>query len=383
MMRAVLLALALLSGTGVAAARRAHGWILPAAYETDAEWTAYKKHFKVKYASPAEESYRRTVFEDALARAAEWNQENVAAGGKPVFGVTKFSDRTQAEFDANNKGRRGMGHGVPKNAKVATPRSDVGTVETVDWTAAGYVTPVKNQGQCGSCWAHSAVEQIESQWMLAGNAPWALSVQQVTSCTAGTFGCGGGDTVGAYDQLISDATKFGMDTFGVSSEAMTPYVQSMYESCVGPICTEGCRYGAVGNLTEMGPYEALTGYYVAISDFSYATTPCEGSCSSQNLTLLNENVASTAPASICVNAAKWGAYVSGVLTTEACGGYAYSDLDHCVQLTGYDLTADEPYYLVRNSWATNWGEDGYILLSATGNTCGLADEATFVSVVDQ
>ena len=56
-------------------------------------------------------------------------------------------------------------------------------------------------------------------------------------------------------------------------------------------------------------------------------------------------------------------------------------LDHCVQLTGYNLTAPEPYYLVRNSWATNWGEDGYILLSATGNTCGLADEATFVDVV--
>ena len=69
------------------------------------------------------------------------------------------------------------------------------------------------------------------------------------------------------------------------------------------------------------------------------------------------------------------------MTTEACGGYAYSDLDHCVQLTGFNLTAAEPYYYVRNSWATNWGEDGYILLSSEGNTCGLADEATFVDVV--
>ena len=59
-----------------------------------------------------------------------------------------------------------------------------------------------------------------------------------------------------------------------------------------------------------------------------------------------------------------------------------SDIDHCVQLTGYNLTAAEPYYMVRNSWATNWGVDGYIMLSSEGNTCGLANEATFVDIAD-
>ena len=72
-----------------------------------------------------------------------------------------------------------------------------------------------------------------------------------------------------------------------------------------------------------------------------------------------------------------------MLTTAACGGYAYDDVDHCVQLTGFNLTAPEPYYMVRNSWATNWGVDGYIMLSSEGNTCALADEATFVDVVPQ
>merc|ERR1712167_492857 len=102
----------------------------------------------------------------------------------------------------------------------------------------------------------------------------------------------------------------------------------------------------------------------SISGYSFATPACTGACGSQDLDTLNANIASTAPASICVNAGMWNDYVGGVMTTEACGGYAYDDLDHCVQLTGFNLTAAEPYYMVRNSWATNWGEDGYILLSA-------------------
>lgn len=85
--------------------------------------------------------------------------------------------------------------------KLPTLTKDEG-ISQVDWTLAGYTTPVKNQGQCGSCWAHSAVEQIESQWIWEGGAPWELSVQQVTSCTEGTFGCGGGDTTGAYEQVF-------------------------------------------------------------------------------------------------------------------------------------------------------------------------------------
>jgi hypothetical protein len=224
--------------------------------------------------------------------------------------------------------------------------------------------------------------------MLAGYSMWEFSVQQVNSCTEGTFGCGGGDTTGAYEQIISMQTKSnpltdGMYVPGVASAAEVPYTQSMYEECTGPLCTVNCTYDGVGNLTMMGPEEALTGYYAYISTYSYATPPCTDTCANQDLSMLNENVATVAPASICVNAGRWNLYVGGVMTTEACGGFAYDDLDHCVQLTGYDLEAEEPYYAVRNSWSTNWGNDGYIYLSANGNTCGLADEATFVEIVPQ
>jgi len=164
---------------------------------------------------------------------------------------------------------------------------------------------------------------------------------------------------------------------------MVPYQQSMYETCESTRCTIGSSIPGIGNISNMIPYESLTGPYVGISDYSFATPACDDTCDDQNLELLNINVATVGPASICVDAASWNDYVGGVLMTEACGGYGYYDLDHCVQLTGFDLNATpRPYYMVRNSWATNC-HDGYIYLSSEGNTCGLADEATFVDVIMQ
>ena len=86
------------------------------------------------------------------------------------------------------------------------------------------------------------------------------------------------------------------------------------------------------------------------------------------------------PASVCVNAASWNDYVEGVLMSEACGDFSYGSLDHCVSLVGYNDQAPQPYFMVRNSWSTLWGVDGMILLSSTNNTCGLANEATFVQI---
>jgi hypothetical protein len=275
MMSKVLILLALI-GSSIAASprpRRKNGRILEkGSYDVDKEWILFKKEYNKIYDSPAEEAYRRKVFEISLARADDRNSANVAAGGKPIFGVTKFSDRTQSEFDTNNKGRKGHGY-LPKDHadKIHAPPKGFESVSEIDWTALGYTTPVKNQGQCGSCWANSATEQIESQWMLAGQAPWELSVQQVTSCTAGTFGCGGGDTTGAYEQIIDDATKYGEATSGLAAAAMVPYQQSMYEECMGPVCTKTCNDLGIGNLTIMASEVALTGPYVSISGYSFVS----------------------------------------------------------------------------------------------------------------
>jgi len=321
----------------------------------------FKKKFGRDYDSKDEESKRFGIFCESMKRV---DNEN-ALNGHPSFGVTKFSDRTFEEFSVL-LGRKGKGV-EPKSTSVRKSKKRVGSSDAINWAAYGVVTPVKNQGQCGSCWAFSAAEQVESAWAMAGNALWEFSPQQIASCTTTCAGCGGGDTPAAYEYINR--------TIGLGSAWFAPYIQSMYKECLGAYCTEACSDIPVKDL----PKEvSLTGPYATVTGYDYATPPCNGPCNDQDLDTLAANVMEYGPASVCVNAARWNDYIGGIMTAKVCGGNAYSDLDHCVQLTGLNATAG--YWLVRNSWATNWGVDGYIMLEYGTNACGLADEATFVNL---
>lgn len=337
----------------------------------------FKGKHRVQYPDGSEHEKRKGIFCERMREVDELN-----ARGNAVFGVTKFSDRTHEEFRVllGRKGRAAVPEGSEIKQAVYESSGDKHEAlkslqsGTVDWTAAGYVTPVKNQGQCGSCWAHSAAEQIESEFMLLGNSMWEFSVQQINSCVKNCFGCGGGDTPAAYDYL-----KGLPSGEGLGSAAFAPYIQSMTEQCLGKRCTESCD--AI-DLDTLKTKSSLTGYYATVDDYTYATPGCTDTCASQNMTGLASSIASHGPASICVNAANWASYTGGVMTVDQCGGYAYNDLDHCVQLTGYNADAETPYWMVRNSWSTDWGNDGYIYLefADNANPCGIANEATFVTL---
>ena len=135
----------------------------------------------------------------------------------------------------------------------------------------------------------------------------------------------------------------------------------MTTACSGPRCTEKCDDLDIDILKTKS---SLTGPYATVTGYDYAVPACaSGACNNQNMTLLAQNIASHGPASICVNAANWSKYEGGVMSTSACGGFAADDLDHSVQLTGYNADAHTPYWIVRNSWATDWGQNGYIYLS--------------------
>jgi len=223
----------------------------------------------------------------------------------------------------------------------------------VDWRQKGAVSKVKDQAQCGSCWAFSATEQIESAWFLAKGTLPILSPQQIVSCDKTDQGCNGGDTPTAYAYVKSAG--------GLESEAAYPYSS-------GGGSTGTCKFKAASIVAK-------------ISGFSYATSPCSGSCKTQDEATFANNVAAKGPASICVNAEAWQLYSSGVLSAKACGGSAYTDLDHCVQLVGYNKPASgKSYWIVRNSWGTSWGYSGYIYVEYGTNACGVADEATFVTI---
>ena len=132
------------------------------------------------------------------------------------------------------------------------------------------------------------------------------------------------------------------------------------------------------------PWTALTcklsGGYAAVTGYSYAVKPCtEGSCENQDLkglaTALEES-----PISVCVNAGVWNDYTGGVLSAAACGPMGAAYQDHCVMAVGFNATAPKPYWIVRNSWASTWGMQGYIYLEMAKNTCGVADDATIPEV---
>merc|ERR1712100_952612 len=105
----------------------------------------------------------------------------------------------------------------------------------------------------------------------------------------------------------------------------------------------------------------------------------QGACEHQNLQQFAEALEET-PLSVCVNAGVWNDYTGGVMTSAACGPMGATYQDHCVMAVGYNSTAPTPYWIVRNSWASTWGEEGYIYLEMAKNTCGLADDATIPEV---
>jgi len=244
------------------------------------------------------------------------------------------------------------------DAPVAKPPS-FELKSSYDWRDYGVVTPVKNQGYCGSCWAFSAVETVESAWALAGNTLTEFSEQQVVSCDTTDAGCNGGDTITAYAYI----QKAG----GLATEASYPYKSKLG---VAPSCSS--------NFTVAGG---------DIKSYSYATSACTSrKCDDQDEDTLVDNLVANQPVSICVDASTWIDYTSGILKASSSSS-GYYNLDHCVQLVGYSgysgsasTSTSSGYWIVRNSWDTDWGVDGYIYLQMGENTCGVADEATILVV---
>ena len=269
---------------------------------------------------------------------------------RSVLGVTKFFDQTPEEFKRSHLNYRPV---APINMAPVRNTSHLLTGRKprsiVNWADAGATTPVKDQGYCGSCWAFSAVEQIESAWFLAGNDLTEFSTQQMVSCDTVDAGCNGGDSPSAYEYVEGSG--------GLTTEAAYPYTS-----------TSGTT----------GSCESFTPVGGAVKGYEYVSTPCTSRTCTGDEDMLKTGL-DGAPASICVNAATWNSYTGGVMDSATCGKNGYYNLDHCVQLVGYNVDASTPYWIVRNSWAGDWGEGGMIYLTMGENTCGVADEAMTVT----
>jgi len=303
-------------------------FILTQAFEYEAEFAKWVETNNKSYASDAEYQYRLGVYSANLDYIQHLNEES---NGGAVFAVNKFADLTGKEFSNYYLGYR------PSNVDVEyLDLPDVVAPATFDWEPLGKCTPVKNQEQCGSCWAFSATENIESVWMIAKDLTSAnfkpLAPQQIVDCDKTDHGCNGGDTPTAYEYVIRAG---GQDT-----EASYPY----------RAVDQACHFLPADVEVKITSYKRIT---KSEPDMVTAT-------------------ATVAPLSICVDAEPWQFYSGGIMKKAQCG----TSLDHCVQITAYDTSAATPYWNVRNSWGTDWGEKGFIRLEYGTNTCGVAVEPT-------
>jgi len=331
----------------------------------DPAWEQFKAKYKKTYSSDADEAARHKLFQESQARVAKLN----ALNGQPAFGINWMSDRLPEE--KHKMGLRKPAEFVPTAPVMGKtkPRSPA----SIDWRRTRVVTAIKNQGQCGSCWAFSATEAIESQLVLTsgGELEIDLSPQQIASCAPptgqyGCQGCNGGFTEGAYEYLKTAP--------GLANSFYIPYQQSLTQTTN----TMKCPREKVEQID--GQMEQLSGGFAKVDGYSYAVPPCtEGACAHQDLEGLAAALEKT-PLSVCVNAGVWNDYTGGVMTANACGSMGADSQDHCVMATGFNTTAPTPYWIVRNSWASTWGEAGYIYLEMSKNTCGLADDATIPHV---
>jgi hypothetical protein len=313
------------------------------------QWLQWKDKFGKVYANGVSELTAYSNFKATLdrvaARQARYDAEHGA--GITGFGPTIFADMTPEIWRAkylNGLDVKALREARSKaNIAVAPVPTTVDPIPDIwDWRKHNAVTEVKDQGQCGSCWAFSVIETVESAWFLKGHPLGELSPQQVVDCDKKDQGCDGGDPPLAFQYII--------EAGGLESERNYPYT-AFDQSC------------------KFDPTKVVA----KVSNWTYAVPPCNDTCKHQNETLLRQQLVALGPLSICVQADDaWQDYQWGPLM-DFCP-MDFDLLNHAVQLVGYD--AKFGTYTVRNSWSDQWGEQGYIRLVIGRNQCGLADEVT-------
>ncbi|GAB6029261.1 hypothetical protein CHUAL_005028 [Chamberlinius hualienensis] len=300
-----------------------------------------------QYKSQLEEQQRMQNFFNNLDLIDQHNAQFKAGKSSFEMGVTKFADMTNEEYQSVMLSPRDpktyrQDRIKPKHAHVRD--SLKADPDSVDWRPLGYVTPVKDQGQCGSCWSFSTTGVLEGAIFKATGVLTSLSEQNLMDCSSsyGNAGCNGGMQEYAVDYIVANG--------GIDTEESYPYEERDGK----------CRYDAANNAATCDSYTSILPRGDEIVQRSA--------------------VATVGPVSFSMDASKasFQLYANGVYTDPLCKN-GFFDLDHAVLGVGYGNDGTQDYWIVKNSWGTGWGLDGYFWIYRGNNTCGIATDSLYVN----
>ncbi|KAJ3430396.1 hypothetical protein M0812_23402 [Anaeramoeba flamelloides] len=303
------------------------------------EFNNFINKFGKSYSSQSEMLKRQTIFYKNHDYITNFNKEN----SHMKLAINHFADLTDEEYRKF--------YLLPKRTvfpdftnKVYERQDNEELPDSWDWRDHGASPPVKDQAACGSCWAHAVIGSIESQYYLATGVMPDLSEQMVMDCTWNTTvqdlsnqGCQGGDEPGTFEAI--------KDLGGIMREQDYPYMG-----------VDGyCGYEQDKVVAQIESYTMVNNTQADAMSAVY-----------------NQGVLS-----IAIDAAhtSFKFYSSGVYYEPECSS---TELDHAVLLSGFGKTTDgEQYWIVRNSWSVNWGDQGYVKMSMKGNNCGVETKVVY------
>lgn len=305
------------------------------------EWELFKMTHKKSYGNEIEERFRMKIYLENRQKIAKHNKDSDQHGY--TLAMNHFGDLLPHEFTSKMNGYRRELRNTTLHELVAVSYLsplNVQVPDSIDWREKGAVTPVKDQGQCGSCWSFSATGALEGQHFRKTGKLTSLSEQNLIDCSTkyGNEGCNGG--------LMDNAFQYIKENHGIDTEKTYPYEAE----------DDTCRYKPMDKGAD---------------DKGYVDIP-QG-----DEEKMKEAVATIGPVSVAIDASheSFQFYSKGVYIEKKCSS---EDLDHGVLVVGYGTENGKDYWLVKNSWATTWGDGGYIKMARNHkNQCGIASSASY------
>ncbi|WCJ42808.1 Cysteine proteinases superfamily protein [Euphorbia peplus] len=285
------------------------------------------------YENEEEMKLRFAIFSENLDLIRSTNRKGLSY----TLAVNHFADWSWREFQSH---RLGAAQNCSATSKGNHKLTDVVLPESKDWREEGIVSPVKDQGHCGSCWTFSTTGALEAAYHQAFGKFISLSEQQLVDCAGGfnNFGCSGG--------LPSQAFEYIKYNGGLDTEEAYPYVGA------NGVCKFSSENVGVQVLNSVNITEG------AEDELKHA-------------------VGLVRPVSVAFEVIKeFRFYKSGVFTSDSCGTTPM-DVNHAVVAVGYGVEDGTPYWLIKNSWGKAWGVDGYFKMEFGKNMCGVATCASY------